>query len=127
MKYLNENLIRDSYLRLRQKKVGGKKGLERTSALMCFLALDALLKRTGINPPLNLDPEDSSGKTNRDVLTREFARLVHQFWGVIRREKELNDTLLRELSEEPWGQSYCRLIHAAIKVRKEYASNALER
>lgn len=77
MKYLNENLIRDSYLRLRQKKVGGKKGLERTSALICFLALDALLKRTGVNPPLTLDPEDSTGKTNRDVLTREFARLVH--------------------------------------------------
>ncbi len=76
MQYLNENLIRESFLRLRQKETGGKIGLERTSALMCFLAFDALLKRTSINPPVDLDPEVSNGKNNRDVLTREFARLV---------------------------------------------------
>lgn len=76
MKYLSEDLIRKSFLRLKQKKSGGKKGVERTSALMCFLAFDALMKRTGISPPLNLDPEDSHGKNNRDVLTREFVRLV---------------------------------------------------
>jgi hypothetical protein len=76
MKYLKESLTRNSFLRLRQQKAGGKKGLERTSALMCFLAFDALLKRTGITPPLDLDPEDSNGKNNRDIFTREFARLV---------------------------------------------------
>lgn len=76
MRYLNENLIRESFLRLRQNKVGGKTGLERTSALMCFLAFDALLKRTSITPPIDLDPEVSNGKNNRDILTREVARLV---------------------------------------------------
>lgn len=76
MRYLKENLIRESFLRLRQTESGGKKGLERTSALMCFLALDALLKRTSITPPVDLDPDDNNGKNNRDVLTREFTRLV---------------------------------------------------
>lgn len=76
MRYLNENLIQESFLRLRQNETGGKIGLERTSALMCFLAFDALLKRTSINPPIDLDPNVSNGKTNREILTREFARLV---------------------------------------------------
>lgn len=76
MKYLNESVIRDSFLRLRPQRGGGKKGIERTSALMCFLAFDALLKRTGLNAPLDLDPEGTNGKNNRDFLTREFARLV---------------------------------------------------
>lgn len=76
MRYLNEQLIRDSFLRLRQNETGGKTGLERTSALMCFLAFDALLKRTGISPPLDFDPEVSVGNNNRSGLTREFTRLV---------------------------------------------------
>ena len=76
MRYLYENLIQDSFLRLRQNETGGKTGLERTSALMCFLAFDALLKRTSITPPLDFDPEVSIGNTNRAGLTREFTRLV---------------------------------------------------
>lgn len=76
MKYLNEKLVQDAFLRLRQTRTGGKTGLERTSALMCFLAFDALLKRTGITPPVDMDPEVGNGKTNREVLTREFVRLV---------------------------------------------------
>src|SRR3989344_1908015 len=76
MRYLNEQLIRDSFLRLRQNETGGKTGLERTSALMCFLAFDALLHRTGVNPPVDFDPEVSLGNNNRAGLTREFTRLV---------------------------------------------------
>lgn len=76
MRYLNENLIRESFLRLRQNETGGKTGLERTSALMCFLAFDALLKRTSVTPPLDFDPEASIGNNNRSGLTREFSRLV---------------------------------------------------
>lgn len=76
MQYLNENLIRESFLRLRQNESGGKIGLERTSALMCFLAFDALLKRTSVTPPLDFDPEVSIGNNNRSGLTREFSRLV---------------------------------------------------
>lgn len=62
---------------MRQNETGGKIGLERTSALMCFLAFDALLKRTGVRPPLDFDPEASIGNNNRAGLTREFTRLVH--------------------------------------------------
>lgn len=76
MKYLDENIVKESFLRLKQKEAGGKTGLERTSALMVFLAFDALLKRTNIKPPIDLDPDVLSGKANRDVLTREFSRLV---------------------------------------------------
>jgi len=76
MKYLNEKLVRESFLRLRQNEPGGKIGIERTSALVCFLAFDALIKKTGIVPPVDLDPEVGTGKTNRDLLTREVARLV---------------------------------------------------
>lgn len=76
MRYLNNNLIHDSFLRLRQVEVGGKKGLERTSAIVCFLALDALLKRTAARLPIDLDPEDSIGKNNRDILAREVTKLV---------------------------------------------------
>jgi hypothetical protein len=76
MKYLSENLIQESFLRLRETKPGGKKGLERTSALVVFLALDALLKKTAISTPVDLDPENSIGKNNRDLLTREVSKLV---------------------------------------------------
>lgn len=76
MKYLNENLIRESFLRLRETSPGGKKGLERTSALAVFLGFDALLKRTAVNPPIDLDADNPIGKTNRDGLSREVSRLV---------------------------------------------------
>lgn len=76
MLYLDDNLIRESFLRLRQNEAGGKTGLERTSALMCFLAFDALLKRTSVTPPIDFDPEVSVGNNNRSGLTREFSRLV---------------------------------------------------
>lgn len=76
MRYLSEHLIKESFLRLQENESGGKIGTERTSALMGFLAFDALLKRTSITPPVDLDPENGNGKTNRDMLTREFVRLV---------------------------------------------------
>lgn len=76
MKYLSENLIRESFLRLQEVNSGGKKGLERTSALVVFLALDALLKKTAMSTPVDLDPENSIGKNNRDLLTREVSKLV---------------------------------------------------
>jgi len=76
MRYLNEQLVKESFLRLRETKPGGKKGLERTSALATFLAFDALLKRTGVTAPIDLDPEDSIGKNNRDILSREFSKLL---------------------------------------------------
>lgn len=77
MKYLDANLIQESFLRLRQNEPGGKRGLERTSAVVYFLAFDAMLKRTGIKTPVDLDPEENIGKNNRDRFTREFTRIVH--------------------------------------------------
>lgn len=74
--YLKEKLIQESFLRLRQNETGGKTGLERTSALMCFLAFDALLKRTGSAAPLDFNPDVSLGVNNRSGLSREFTRLV---------------------------------------------------
>lgn len=76
MRYLNKKLVQESFLRLRQNEPGGKIGIERTSALICFLAFDALLKKTSITPPIDLDPEVGTGKTNRDILTREVTRIV---------------------------------------------------
>lgn len=76
MKYLSDNLIEESFLRLREIKPGGKKGLERTSALVVFLALDSLLKKTAISTPVDLDPGNAIGKNNRDLLTREVSKLV---------------------------------------------------
>lgn len=75
-RFISESLIRESFLRLRQTDPQGKKGLERTTALFCFLAFDALLKRTGKNPPISLDPESSEGRNNRETLTSEFACLT---------------------------------------------------
>lgn len=76
MYYLNEKQLQESFLRLRTEKAGGKSGIERTSAVLYFLAFDALLKRTGLVTPVDLDPDNVSGKNNRDFFTREYARLA---------------------------------------------------
>lgn len=48
---------------------------ERTSVLMCFLAFDAICKRSDLNQ-LDMDPEKLIGKSHRDSVAVEFARLV---------------------------------------------------
>jgi hypothetical protein len=75
MYYLNDQLLQESFLRLRKEESGGKIGTERTSALFQFLAFNALQKRTGMPSPIDLDPDSSAGKINRDLLTTEFCRL----------------------------------------------------
>jgi len=76
MKYLNEKLVKETFLALRQKEKGGKWGIERTSGLMIFLAFDSLLKRLNAKSPLDLNPETGIGKHNREGLSLQFARLV---------------------------------------------------
>lgn len=66
-------LIQASFGRLRQSIVEGKTGVERTSALMYFLAYDCATRN---HYPLSLDPDTSVGKQNRDALTREYCKLV---------------------------------------------------
>lgn len=65
--------VKSSFIRLRQNIVEGKSGVERTSALMYFLAYDAV---GGDQAPITLDPNTAAGRANRDELTREYCRLV---------------------------------------------------
>ncbi len=66
-------LVKPSFVRLRQNIVEGKTGVERTSALMYFLAYDAACND---QVPISLDPNTPAGRANRDALTREYCRLV---------------------------------------------------
>jgi hypothetical protein len=64
-----------SFKRLSSRKDKGKTHLERTSALMYFLALDAACKSSG-STRLDLDPEKVDGKNNRKAIELEFTKLV---------------------------------------------------
>jgi hypothetical protein len=66
-------LIQSSFAKLRQSIVEGKTGIERTSALMYFLAYDCTARN---HYPLSLNPDTAVGKQNRDALTREYCKLV---------------------------------------------------
>ena len=67
------NIIRSSFTRLRQIVVEGKSGIERTSALMYFLAQDAAF---GEDAGVSLDPYSSIGRLNRDKITAQYSKLV---------------------------------------------------
>jgi len=73
--YLNPKLVESSFKRLAPVANTGKKPLERTSALMYFLAFDAATKRLDCCP-LDLNPRTSNGKTHRDAMALEFVKLV---------------------------------------------------
>lgn len=80
-------LVKSSFTRLRQNIVEGKSGIERTSALMYFLAYDASYKN---QKPISLDPTTIDGKENRNVFSNEYNRLVtvrvlgpQRIWSVI--------------------------------------------
>lgn len=84
---LSAELVKSSFVRLRQNIVEGKSGVERTSALMYFLAYDAAYKN---QQPMSLDPNTITGKENREVLSREYCRLVtvrvigpQKIWSVV--------------------------------------------
>lgn len=73
--YLNQVLVESSFKRLSPRKDIGKTALERTSALMYFLAFDAAVNKNG-SSPLNLEPKNFEGETNRKTIVLEFVRLV---------------------------------------------------
>jgi hypothetical protein len=74
-KFLNPYLVMESFERLASKSDGGKAHLERTSAILYFLAFDAACRSMQKNE-LDLDPDSFDGKNNRKRLELEFTKLV---------------------------------------------------
>jgi len=77
--YFSADQVGVSFKRLAsRKRADGKKTkthLERTSALMCFLAFDVVCKNAG-HDLLDLNPETAEGRNNRKSIELEFAKLV---------------------------------------------------
>lgn len=74
-KYLSQELVCKSFERLASRNTIGKTHMERTSALMYFLAVDAAFKHFGVSS-LDLNPEILEGKNSRKQVELEFTRLV---------------------------------------------------
>lgn len=74
-RFLSIDLMCKCFDRLSARENGGKKHLERTSALLYFLAFDATCKHFKIEF-LDFTPETLRGKNHRKQFELEFARLV---------------------------------------------------
>ena len=74
-KYLTQELVCKSFARLSSRNTTGKTHMERTSALMYFLSVDAAFKHFGENS-LDLNPDSLEGKNSRKQVELEFTRLV---------------------------------------------------
>ncbi|NDE53382.1 MAG: hypothetical protein EB069_02120 [Actinobacteria bacterium] len=74
-KFLNPSLVLESFERLASKSEGGKAHLERTSAILYFLAFDAACHSMQKNE-LDLEPDKFEGKNNRKQLELEFTKIV---------------------------------------------------
>lgn len=73
--YLNPDRVRESFDRLASRENTGKAHLERTSAVLYFLAFDAACHSTE-KKILDLNPDKLEGKNNRKQLEQEFSKLV---------------------------------------------------
>lgn len=73
--YLSLNQVSTSFNRLASTKSSGKTHLERSSAIMYFLALDAACKKKGVDV-LDLHPNRTEGKDNRKLIELEFAKIA---------------------------------------------------
>ena len=73
--FLNSELVAESFKRLSPRSSSGKKHLERTSALMTFLAFSRVDKKLGL-PPLDFDPKTDNGINGRQEMKVQFAALV---------------------------------------------------
>ena len=73
--YLNPKLVETSFWRLAPKNNAGKGPMERTSALMFFLAFDTMVKSCG-RRPLDFNPETLEGRNNRATMKLEFTKLI---------------------------------------------------
>lgn len=73
--FLHEGLISSSFARLSEVDHQGKRGMERTSCLMYFLAFDELSARTS-KDELLFDPETGVGLDNRGKFGSLYTNLV---------------------------------------------------
>ena len=73
-RYLSPELVLRSFSRLRPRVTEGKIHLERCSAIMYFLAFDATCRRFDLTV-LDVNPQTTTGKTARQQLQLEFAKL----------------------------------------------------
>jgi hypothetical protein len=89
-KYLSQELVCKSFGRLSSRNTTGKTHMERTSALMYFLSVDAAFKHFRVSS-LDLNPDSLEGKNSRKQVELEFTRLVlvGNSRGVIRQVTEL--------------------------------------
>lgn len=74
-KFLSADLVSKCFSRLSARESGGKKHLERTSALLYFLAFDATCKHFETEL-LDFTPETLQGRNHRKQFELEFARLA---------------------------------------------------
>lgn len=89
-KYLNPTLVSEAFGRLASRNTTGKSHLERTSALMVFLSMDAMYKHFAVDR-LNFSPESLEGRSNRKQLELEFTKMVllEHLGGCVRQVIEL--------------------------------------
>lgn len=73
--YFSQELVCKSFERLSSRNTTGKTHMERTSALMYFLSVDAAFKHFEVSS-LDLNPDSLEGKNNRKQVEIEFTRLV---------------------------------------------------
>jgi hypothetical protein len=71
--YFSKDLVRKSFCNLACLDSKGKLGIERTSALMYFLAFSAMKKN---NQAMSFDPSYSQGLDNRKTISRQYSKLV---------------------------------------------------
>lgn len=74
-KYLSQEVVCNSFERLSSRDMAGKTHMERTSALMYFLSVDAAFKHFDVTM-LDLNPENLNGLNGRKQLELEFTKLV---------------------------------------------------
>ena len=97
-KYISSDLFNYSFKRLSSRNQTGKTHLERTSALMYFLAFDATLKFLELKV-LDINPDTLAGKENRKHYALEFEKLV-----LLERNSELKQVL--ELGKITTGETH---------------------
>lgn len=76
--YIADNALKASFDRLLSNDPKGKTGLERTSALMYFLAFDALVSRVlaSRTKVVDMNPGSAKGQYNRNQFVAQFLNLV---------------------------------------------------
>ena len=73
--WINENIVREALHSLREMEPTPKRGKERTSCLMYFMAFDSMVAK-GRGEPILLDPEIGAGLDNRREFTEAYCHLV---------------------------------------------------